>query len=332
MIQKEGGSRKTWKKRFLRVEASELSYYVKSDCKEKKGVIKVNTITAINRVQNYKGKQYIVAVATNVEKNRTYFIQGSDENEADKWVKAIEAATGLICGSIIEDEKAIKRSSEKPKKDKESKAKKVEKAVVKKLCELEYKKFKDTGMAEIDDWFNSCGEVMDTIVELTEACEQANEGLLMLCEAKELGDQEIQDKSVEGILKYFVMECKTKNIEVSIGFSDFVIDLTLSSYEDSVIVFLFNGINNLVQALNTFVIEMPPLIPKVAEFVAQSADIEQKVENGVTNINPLKAPIALKNTALNLKNLAGIPKTLKIAFDAIIALSKTIYAICKDNQ
>lgn len=59
-------------------------------------------------------------------------------------------------------------------------------------------------MDEIDEWFNSCGEVMDTVVELTEACEHANEGLLMLCEATELSQANIQDKTLEGIMRYFV--------------------------------------------------------------------------------------------------------------------------------
>jgi len=188
-------------------------------------------------------------------------------------------------------------------------------------------------MGEIDDWFHSCGDVMDTIVDLTEACENANEGLLMLIEAKELSDANIEDKSLEGVLKYFVIECKTKNIQVNVGFSsDFLIDLTLSSTEDSVIVLLFNGIHNLILALNTFIKEMPGLIPQMIDFVAQCQDIESKVENGVLSLNPLQAPKAIKNSALNIKNLAGVPKTLKIAFDTIVALSKTIYAICKHED
>jgi hypothetical protein len=59
-------------------------------------------------------------------------------------------------------------------------------------------------MGDIDEWFNTCGDVMDTVVELTEGCEHANEGLLMLCEATELSQANIEDRSLEGVVRYFV--------------------------------------------------------------------------------------------------------------------------------
>jgi hypothetical protein len=59
-------------------------------------------------------------------------------------------------------------------------------------------------MDEVDEWFDACGEVMETVCELTDACEIANEGVLILCEAAELADKNIKEKTLEGILKFFI--------------------------------------------------------------------------------------------------------------------------------
>lgn len=59
-------------------------------------------------------------------------------------------------------------------------------------------------MDEIDEWFHTAGEIMESIMDLTEGCEHANEGLIGLCEAAELSEAVIEDKSTEGIIKYFV--------------------------------------------------------------------------------------------------------------------------------
>jgi hypothetical protein len=63
--------------RFLRVEQDALVYYVKADGKERKGDIKIDTITGVAYVVVYKGRTHCFAVHTNVENNRTYYIQGS---------------------------------------------------------------------------------------------------------------------------------------------------------------------------------------------------------------------------------------------------------------
>jgi len=86
----------------------------------------------------------------------------------------------------------------------------------------------------------------------------------------------------------------------------------------------------LIEALNTFITETPTLIPKIQEAVEQSKDIEDKIQNGISGLNPMKAGKALKNSAENLKSLAGIPSALKSVVESVISLLKTIYGILKD--
>lgn len=57
-------------------EDDALVYYVKDDRKEKKGDIKIYTITGVTLVNVYKSRGNMFAIETNVEKFRTYYVQG----------------------------------------------------------------------------------------------------------------------------------------------------------------------------------------------------------------------------------------------------------------
>eukprot|EP01126_Amoeba_proteus_P049993 TRINITY_DN5870_c0_g1_i11.p1 TRINITY_DN5870_c0_g1~~TRINITY_DN5870_c0_g1_i11.p1 ORF type:complete len:402 (-),score=63.52 TRINITY_DN5870_c0_g1_i11:596-1801(-) len=94
-IFKEGAQIYNWKKRFLSIEPDfgRISYYVKDDKKSKKGDIVIKTIKEVRRVDEYKGRKFIFGIVTTT--GRTFYIQTSDEENRESWMKAIKEAAGL---------------------------------------------------------------------------------------------------------------------------------------------------------------------------------------------------------------------------------------------
>ncbi len=91
-VYKEGAQILSWKKRYLVIERDKLSYYVRENKKDKKGEILIRTIKDVKRFREYKGRRYVFGVVTTT--GRTYYIQGSDDENVTTWVNAINEATG----------------------------------------------------------------------------------------------------------------------------------------------------------------------------------------------------------------------------------------------
>jgi hypothetical protein len=340
-INKEGGSVKSWKKRYLVIGPDKLEYFVEDKMKTKKGEILFSQITGIKRIKKYDGKGYIFGLTTSRPDHRMFVIQGSSDDDVLSWISDIEAATKVQRDpTVYENEKELKGKAEKggkgekgdktPNDKTKAAAKSAGKAIVKTLDKLTYKGFKSTEMPEIDAWFDALNEVMEVIIKTGEACDQANQGLLQLLEAQELVDANVEDKTVAGVLKYFVKATKLKNAQIEVGMNDdgsVSFDITGGSGPGWLV---FEAVKNLIEALNTFVTETPTVIPKIVEAVEQSKEMEEKIQNGVSGLNPLKAGKALKNSAENMKSLAGIPSALKSVLESVIGLVKTIYSILKD--
>jgi len=89
-IYKEGDRVHNWKKRFLVIERDKISYYTKDNKKDKKGEIVIKTIREVKRLQEYKSKKFVFAIMTTT--GRTYYIQGSDDDNCDSWINAINSA------------------------------------------------------------------------------------------------------------------------------------------------------------------------------------------------------------------------------------------------
>jgi len=85
----------------------------------------------------------------------------------------------------------------------DTKKEKVAKKVAKTLDGLEWKEFKKLDLDEIDAWFDSVAEVVNTVADLGEACDTANEGILQLCEAKEMVDDGVPEKKFKNCIKIF---------------------------------------------------------------------------------------------------------------------------------
>lgn len=91
-VYKEGAQILNWKKRYLVIERDKLSYYVKENKKDKKGEILLRTIKDVKRFREYKGRKYVFGVVTTT--GRTYYIQGSDDDNVTSWVNAINEVIG----------------------------------------------------------------------------------------------------------------------------------------------------------------------------------------------------------------------------------------------
>ena len=93
---KEGAKVLSWKKRYLVVERDKMSYYTKDNCKEKKGEILIRTIKEVKPWADYKGRKYVFGIVTTT--GRTYFVQGSDDDNVKGWVDTINGIIGKSAG------------------------------------------------------------------------------------------------------------------------------------------------------------------------------------------------------------------------------------------
>lgn len=212
-------------------------------------------------------------------------------------------------------------------------AKKGAKAVAKTLEGLEWKEFKKLELDDIDSWFDSVAEVVNAIDALGGACDTANEGILQLCEAKEMVDDNVEEKSLKSVLKYFVKTTKTKNCEIKVIENEGKITIEVSGEGCGPGWLIFDGIKKLLDALNTFVEELPPFIPKIQTFVEESAEMPDRIKAAAENLGqPLKIPGIIKKGADNIKILGSVPNVMKAALEAVKNLLQTIKNILEGKD
>jgi len=84
-VTKEGGSYKSWKRRFMVIEGTEIVYYKKENRKEKCGVIPLTSTCSAHQVQ-YKGKKHCFEIKT---PTRDYHVCAVTEIDMERWVKGI---------------------------------------------------------------------------------------------------------------------------------------------------------------------------------------------------------------------------------------------------
>merc|ERR1712137_1052070 len=117
-LTKQGGSIKTWKKRWFVLKGDTLYYFKTQKDPEQTGEIKLEKTTTCTNEAKKKGKVYF-AVNT---PNRKYLIHADTEESANQWVdkinKAIESLSGGGAKSAPKEEPAKK---EEPVKKEESK-------------------------------------------------------------------------------------------------------------------------------------------------------------------------------------------------------------------
>src|SRR3989338_11493856 len=84
-ITKEGGSIKTWKKRWMVLTPGRLDYFEKDEKKGKcdlKGSLAIPEISSVSEVVKYKGKRFCMAFAT---QKRVYYICAASLEDRSRW-------------------------------------------------------------------------------------------------------------------------------------------------------------------------------------------------------------------------------------------------------
>jgi serine/threonine protein kinase len=84
-MMKEGGSIKTWKKRWFVLKDGELSYYKSDKDKEVTGVITLDSATAIHKGERKKHPNYFEIVTP----SRCYAFSAETEDSRTEWVSAL---------------------------------------------------------------------------------------------------------------------------------------------------------------------------------------------------------------------------------------------------
>lgn len=94
-LYKEGGSVKSWKKRWFVLKKNKLSYYTDTDCKDLKGSIALSVAT-VKEAPKFESKSKKVPDERYswffeiVVSKRVYLISASSESERNKWIDAIK--------------------------------------------------------------------------------------------------------------------------------------------------------------------------------------------------------------------------------------------------
>eukprot|EP01124_Arcella_intermedia_P006532 TRINITY_DN13869_c0_g2_i2.p1 TRINITY_DN13869_c0_g2~~TRINITY_DN13869_c0_g2_i2.p1 ORF type:complete len:451 (-),score=106.98 TRINITY_DN13869_c0_g2_i2:43-1395(-) len=110
-VTKEGGSYKSWKKRWMVIEGNEVAYYKKESKKDKCGVIPLVGATA--QPVQYK-KKFCFEIVT---PHRTFYVCANSDAEVEKWNKALnETIKGTKGSSTASTAPAAHSSPVKEKK------------------------------------------------------------------------------------------------------------------------------------------------------------------------------------------------------------------------
>jgi len=334
-ITKQGGSRKNWHKRYLVMEndSQKFIYYEKDNKKTKKGEILFSDVVCYHEIGHFKDYKYVIGLKTTVKLKsgtRTYLLETHSETEYQKWITAISA----IRKSEPFEGKVAKTTREKHEKEIKT-AKKVGSKIVKTLEKLEWSGFKKLHLPDIDDWFDSCGDVVELIVDLAEICDNAKEGVILLCDAKEMIDEGVEEKSVKTVIQFMLKTTKLKggHFDVTLN-DDHTIDIKVVHADDCGVGWvIFDAVAHLIMALNKFIVDMIDLVPKLEDFALQCQDIPGKIETDAPMLlNPLKIPVAITHGAHNVKQMLAIPHVVKDAIHAVKELVKLIHDILKEKH
>jgi len=85
---KEGGSNKTWHRRFVVLDNRNLSYYSKEDKKKLKGVISVADMQSSQFVGDYGKHKYVFEIVT---PDRVYHMKGVTREDSQEWSDIVKS-------------------------------------------------------------------------------------------------------------------------------------------------------------------------------------------------------------------------------------------------
>jgi len=219
--------------------------------------------------------------------------------------------------------KKKEKHEKKEKKEKHEKHEKKEKAI----------KFKHIGIATEDEFWEALQAPLDTIHELNENLEKANEEILRLNEEAEL-IAENMEKDHKHVMRFLKVQMKKKEgRDMSVEVSEGYIVLTYKEKPEGILGKVLEAIIKLVEAIRHIVEEVPELIKQVEELAENVEDMPDKIQESVTSgaiTNPIEIAKAVKNTAINVKLAAGAPKEIRELVEHVRELAKTLKEVADE--
>jgi RAC serine/threonine-protein kinase len=85
---KEGGSNKSWLKRFVWLDSRALAYYTKEDKKKQKGEILLSDVQGVGFVGDFGKHKYVFEIDT---PGRLYHMKAPTKEESEDWVNTLKA-------------------------------------------------------------------------------------------------------------------------------------------------------------------------------------------------------------------------------------------------
>eukprot|EP01028_Stygiella_incarcerata_P002504 TRINITY_DN146_c1_g1_i2.p1 TRINITY_DN146_c1_g1~~TRINITY_DN146_c1_g1_i2.p1 ORF type:complete len:986 (-),score=307.91 TRINITY_DN146_c1_g1_i2:258-3215(-) len=114
-LTKQGGSHRSWKKRYCVLKNRELRYYTKKEAMDK-GAEPIDTIPVAGcpclRAPEMKKKQFCFKVESKIENSRVYYFNAYSIKEMDDWLTTLQIASG-VDSEVIEDSNEDPESTRK---------------------------------------------------------------------------------------------------------------------------------------------------------------------------------------------------------------------------
>jgi len=200
------------------------------------------------------------------------------------------------------------------------------------LSKLERHPFKEIGISAEDEFWQALQAPLDTVNELSENLNKANESILALCE-DETFLAENCDKDVKNVMKFLKKQMKKsgKDFRVDIDDGGYII-IVYKEEPEGIVGKILMAIVHLVEAIKHIVEKVPELVEQIEELVKDVHEMPNKIQESATSggLNPLQIAKAVKNTGTNVKYAAGAPKDIKELIVAVKELAKTLKAVAED--
>jgi len=196
------------------------------------------------------------------------------------------------------------------------------------IKKLERKPFKTTKLNEIDDFFSKLQEPMDTICDLSEGIASVNEGILLLTEAKEFAEQNIE-RTVRGVLMFMREDAKKSGNDFSLVVGENGIpSLEPRQEPQGLSAKIYVEVKKMIEAIKGIIENAPGLKDQVQEAAVASKDLPEKAKSdaATAGLNPIETGKAVKFLADNIKYLGGFPNDIV----ELINNAKELAAILKD--
>jgi len=202
------------------------------------------------------------------------------------------------------------------------------------LSKLDRHPFKHVGITAEDEFWQALQAPLDTVNELSENLNKANESILALCE-DEAFLAENCDKDVKHVMKFLKKQMKKsgKDFRVDIDDGGYII-IVYKEEPEGIVGKILMAIVHLVEAIKHIVEKVPELVKQIEELAKEVHEMPGKLKESATSggMNPLEIAKAVKNTETNVKYALGAPKDIKELIVSVKDLAKTLKEVAEDIE